>query len=177
MPDSQIEKDNYIFNSIIMSIDTGIAFEFDPVISKAIARYGTKEDNLSKYFNEAFIAKYHFIPEKDFLLKKGFIKKLTAPANHYILTDKGEDVQEVGGLYYYNHKQKMKERNTFIKNIVTYGATPLIAIISTIGLVYPLFKEDKPIIIKQPITLHIDNLKDLQTNDSTRVITVESKNK
>lgn len=158
--------DNYIYNAIIMSTDRTLPLEFSRILRDTITKYGFDESDLS---NRLKITLKQYSTDdfyKDYLLKTGYIKRLNTSPETFILTTKGIRVQNAGGLSEYFKKQKIKNFFKFLKKLIVYLITPLIAIISTF---YPIFKKDKPIEIKQPINIHLSQ--DSTLNNNKTIIT------
>lgn len=163
------EKDNYVLNAILMSIDRGIPFDFDHIVQKAVTAYGNSGSNpFSKRFNQIWKEHYHFLPERDYLLRRGYIKKLQEPKNHFILDTKGEKAQEVGGLTDARRQEKWDMFLDRAIKLATGVLSPSIAVLALLIALYPTCKKQEPVEIKQPITIHLKTLDEIKVNDSTK---------
>lgn len=92
-------------------------------------------------------------------LRKGFVKSISFNDKElFILTEKGETLQDFGSIEKYEKHVKWKKFIENAKEIVVIIVTPLIAFLAVISTALPYFKKDQPLEIKQPIILHIDNL-------------------
>lgn len=153
------ELNDYIINSFIMSFDRGLNQDFDKITLKTVAAYGTSENEFSKGLESKLKLKGTEEIYKIQLLKSGYIKVTNDKFPlEYGLTKQGEKIQELGGLSVYLKKERDKQILNKIKVVSLYIFPSLTAIISTGGLIYTIYKDDKPIEIKQPIRLQIDSL-------------------
>jgi hypothetical protein len=172
------EIDNYIYNAIIMSTDRTLPLEFSKIILNTLARYGFDDNDLSIKLKATLKQPRFDDFYKNYLLNTGYIKRLDTSPDTFILTTKGIDVQNAEGLTKYLKKRRINSFFKILKKLIIYLVTPLLAIIS---ITYPMFKKDKPIEIKQPIILHIDNLSqdtisNKNMNNNTKDSTSTNKN-
>ena len=161
------ELTEFIHNSIIMSMTRGLSLTFDNITLKTLAAYGTSDSDFSKELKSKLSPHGHEDLYRVQLLQLGYIKVTnnTSPLT-YDLTKRGVKVQQVGGIATFLNKQKNKEKIKFLKYLSLYIITPLIALISTGGLIYSIVKTDNLIEFKQPIKLNIENLPKFHMVDS-----------
>ena len=153
------ELNDYIINSFIMSFDRGLSFDFEKITLKALASYGTSDNELSRGLKSKLKTKGIEEIYKIQLLNSGYIKVTndTIPLK-YELTNRGMKVQEIGGLIEFLKNEKWKRKLKILKAVSLYILPWFLALVSTIGLIYTIVKPDKPITIQQPIRLQLDSL-------------------